>query len=468
MISPAIFREYDIRGIWEKDLTSEAVGQIGKAFAVYLRNVLKKEKITVSIGRDVRLSSSTVFEKLSQGLLGSGIDVIDIGICPTPLQYFSLFHLPVDGGIMITGSHNPPEFNGMKLSAGKNTLFGEKIQDIKKLIEKGSFHNGSGSLSTYEIIPKYVEQIKKVIQPLGKIRVVLDAGNGTAGLVAPQLIRDLGCEVIELYCEPDGTFPNHHPDPVVPENIKDLIAKVRSSGADVGIGYDGDSDRIGVVSESGGIVWGDRLMIVFAKDIIAEMNKDKKEGVKDSADRPAFVGEVKCSQVMYDEINRLGGNAIMWKAGHSLIKSKMKETGALLGGEMSGHIFFADRYFGYDDAIYASLRLLEIISKAGEPYSVERQLAGIPKRVSTPEIRFSCPDEIKFRIVERAKEVFRDYPMNDVDGIRMSFEKGWGLIRASNTQPALVLRFEAEDEDSLREIQGFVDGKLNAVMREFG
>jgi len=461
MINPAIFRQYDIRGIWGKDLTEEVIERIGRAFAVYLRSILKKEKIKVSIGRDVRLSSSVILEALSRGLLDSGIDIIDIGTCPTPLQYFSLFHLPIDGGVMITGSHNPPEFNGMKLSVGKETLYGEKIQDVRRVSVEGNFIKGKGRAEIYEIIPKYIECLKSSFPSLKGIKVVIDAGNGTAGLVAPQVMKNLGCDVIELYCDPDGNFPNHHPDPVVMDNIKDLIAKVVSSGANVGIGYDGDADRIGVVTEKGEVVWGDRLMIIFARDII------KNQRAKGILEKPTFVGEVKCSQVMYDEIERLGGNPIMWKAGHSLIKHKMKETGALLGGEMSGHIFFADRYFGYDDAVYAGLRLLEILSKNGEPYSIERLLRDVPKSVSTPEIRFECPDDIKFKVVEKAKEAFKEYPVNDIDGIRINFDKGWGLIRASNTQPALVLRFEAKDEDSLHEIKGFVEGKLNSVMAGF-
>lgn len=462
VINPAIFRQYDIRGIWGKDLTEEVIEKIGRAFAVYLRKTFKKEKIKVSIGRDIRLSSIPIFEALSRGFLNSGIDIVDIGVCPTPLQYFSLFYLPIDGGVMITGSHNPPEFNGMKLSVGKDTLYGEKIQDVRRIAEEDNFIRGTGATEVYEIIPKYIEHIKRDFSSFRGIKVVIDAGNGTAGLVVPRLLKELGCEVIELYCEPDGNFPNHHPDPIVMENIKDLIAKVISSGADIGIGYDGDADRIGVISDKGEVIWGDRLMIIFARDIISTYALRLTPHEK-----PTFVGEVKCSQVMYDEIKRLGGNPIMWKAGHSLIKSKLKETGALLGGEMSGHIFFSDRYFGYDDAIYASLRLLEILAKNGQPYSIERLLTNIPKSVSTPEIRFECPDDIKFKIVEKAKDAFRDYPLYDIDGIRINFNKGWGLIRASNTQPALVMRFEAKDEESLREIKEFVEGKLNAVMREF-
>ena len=365
---------------------------------------------------------------------------------------------------MITGSHNPPEFNGMKLSAGKETLYGPKIQEIRKIAEKGDFIKDKGNAEVYEIIPKYIEYLKENFSSFNSIKVVVDAGNGTAGLIAPGLIRELGCEVIELYCEPDGNFPNHHPDPTVIENLKDLITKVESSGANIGIGYDGDADRIGVVSDKGEVILGDRLMIIFARDIIKEQRAKSKE---QKLEPPIFVGEVKCSQIMYDEIRRLGGEPIMWKAGHSLIKHKIKETGALFGGEMSGHMFFADRYFGYDDAIYTSLRLLEILSRNGTPYSIERLLKDVPKSISTPEIRIECPDDIKFKVVEKAKKAFRDYPLNDIDGMRIHFDKGWGLIRASNTQPALVLRFEAEDEDSLREIRELVEARLNTVMKGF-
>jgi phosphomannomutase/phosphoglucomutase len=461
MINPAIFREYDIRGVWGKDLTEEIIQRIGKAFAVYLANKLKRNHLKISIGRDVRLSSPAMFDALARGFLDSGIDIVDIGICPTPLQYFSLFHLPIDGGVMITGSHNPPEFNGMKLSVGKETLYGPKIQEIRRIAEKGDFIQGKGKAETCEIIPAYIEHLRKNFSSFNRIKVVVDAGNGTAGLVAPRLIRELGCEVIELYCEPDGNFPNHHPDPTVMENIKDLIAKVVSSGANIGIGYDGDADRIGVVSDKEEVIWGDRLMIIFARDIIESR---RSEGI---TEKPIFIGEVKCSQIMFDEIERLGGNPIMWKAGHSLIKHKIKQTGALFGGEMSGHMFFADRYFGYDDAIYTSLRLLEILSKNGTPYSIERLLSDVPKSISTPEIRVECPDDIKFKVVEKAKEAFRDYPLNDIDGMRIHFDKGWGLIRASNTQPALVLRFEAEDEDSMGKIRELVEGRLKTVMAEF-
>lgn len=456
MINPGIFRQYDIRGVWGKDLREETVLSIAKGYAFYLRESLKgRESLKVSIGRDVRLSSPRIFSVLSRGLLESGISVIDIGVCPTPLQYFSLFHLDVHGGIMITGSHNPPEFNGLKLSVGKETLYGDKIQDIRKLIEAGKTLKGKGMLERYEIIPAYIGYVAKGFpgtNPFNGIKVVLDAGNGTGGIVAPELMRRLGAEVIELYCEPDGNFPNHHPDPVVLENIKELIETVRKEKAHLGIGYDGDSDRIGAVDEEGDVIWGDKLLIIFARDILKE-----KPGA-------SIIGEVKCSQTLYDEVKSHGGIPIMWKTGHSLIKKKLRETGALLAGEMSGHIFFRDRYFGYDDAIYASLRLMEILAKKGKPYSVKKLLEGIPHMVSTPEIRLDCPDEIKFDIVEKVKKAFKEYPIIDIDGVRVNFPQGWGLIRASNTQPALVMRFEAEDEASLKKIKDFVEAELRKLL----
>lgn len=452
MIEHKIFREYDIRGVWGKDLTGEAVNAIARAFAFYLKQCVQKDKPTVSVGRDVRHSSTSIFEHLSEGFMASGVDVIDIGVCPTPLQYFSLYRLPVDGGVMITGSHNPPEFNGLKLSIGRETIYGDRIQDVRRIIERGDSIKGSGRMLRHDIISDYVAYIKSIFGNLGRVRVVVDAGNGTAGLVAPTILKQLGCDVIELYCEPDGNFPNHHPDPVVVENIKDLIARVKSESASLGIGYDGDADRIGVVDEDGDVVWGDRLMIIFARDIL-----EKNPGA-------TIIGEVKSSQTLYDDIRAHGGNPIMWKTGHSLIKGKMKETGALLAGEMSGHIFFADRYFGYDDAIYASLRLIEILSRKGMPYSVKSLLSDVPVTVFTPEIRFPCPDEVKFEIVKEAKEAFSDYPLIDIDGIRINFDDGWGLIRASNTQPALVMRFEAKDADTLKKIRGLVEDRLKRLL----
>ncbi|MBI4838039.1 MAG: phosphomannomutase/phosphoglucomutase [Nitrospirae bacterium] len=454
MINPSIFRQYDIRGIWEKDLTKEVAELIGRAFASYLLKSVKKERAKVSVGRDARLHSGIIQESLVRGLNNSGIDVVDLGVCPTPLQYYSLFKLPIDGGIMITGSHNPPEFNGFKLSVGRETLFGDTIQAVRGVLDAKDFRNGSGMVESYPIIDDYINFIKDKFQSLSGIKVVVDAGNGTGGLVAPKLLKLLGAEVVELYCEPDGRFPNHHPDPVVEKNIADLIAKVKKTKAHAGIGYDGDADRIGAVDEEGEVIWGDRLMIIFARDILKE-NKGAK-----------IIGEVKCSQTLYDDIAAHGGVPIMWKTGHSLIKEKLKKEHALLAGEMSGHLFFADRYFGYDDAIYASLRLLEIIKKAGQPYSTKALLKDAPRMTSTPEIRFDCPDEIKFKIVDKAVEAFREYPSVTIDGIRIKFDGGWALIRASNTQPALVLRFEAGDEKRLKEIKSFVEERLNKIIKE--
>lgn len=448
MVEPKIFREYDIRGVWGKDLTLEAVRAIGRAYAHYLKARIGKDKLKISIGFDARTSSPAIRDALVEELTASGLDVIDIGMCPTPLQYFSIYHLDLDGGVMITGSHNPPEFNGLKLSVGKETIYGEKIQEIRKLVEKGASIKGAGKASKHDIIKDYIAEIRKRFGSLEGLNVVVDAGNGVGGMVGPQIMRALGAKVTELFCDPDGNFPNHHPDPVVLKNLTHLIAKVKETGAHIGVGYDGDADRIGVVDEHGGAVWGDSLMIIFAREILAA-NKGA-----------TVIGEVKCSQTLYDDVAKHGGNPVMWKTGHSLIKKKMKETGALLAGEMSGHIFFADRYFGYDDAVYASLRMLEIMKAKGAPYSVSALLADVPKMVSTPEIRMDCPDETKFGIADKMKAAFKDYPVVTIDGVRINFPEGWGLIRASNTQPALVMRFEARDEASLKKIKETVEGQL--------
>jgi phosphomannomutase/phosphoglucomutase len=456
-VDPRIFREYDIRGVWEKDLTAEAVHAIGRAYAAYLKEQTGKENVgkgrpKVTIGRDVRLSSPRVFEILCGAMLESGVDVVDIGVCPTPLQYYSLFRLPVDGGIMITASHNPAEFNGMKLSVGRETLFGEYIQLVRRYIEEGRKTGGRGTMESFGIIPDYMAYQREQFGLFDGLKVVTDCGNGAAGLVAPRLLRELGAEVIELYSEPDGRFPNHHPDPTVLGNIQDMVAAVKREKAHIGIGYDGDADRVGILDEDGEMVFGDRLMIIFARDLLK-----RHPGA-------TVIGEVKCSQTMYDDISARGGNAVMWKTGHSLIKNRMKETGALLAGEMSGHIFFKDRYFGYDDAIYAGMRILEILRQAGPPYSVKALLADVPRMVSTPEIRVDCPDDMKFEVVEKMKKALAGYPTIDIDGVRVKMEGGWGLIRASNTQPALVMRFEAADERTLASIRQKVEGELKRLL----
>ncbi len=447
-INPQIYREYDIRGVVDRDLTPAIVKRLGQGFGTAM---IRRNKFNLVVGRDGRLSSKSFGDALIEGLISTGCKVTDIGLCPTPVYYFSIFHLDKDGGMMVTGSHNPPEFNGFKVSVGKSTIFGEEIQDLKRLIEKEEFVSGKGELSGDEIIRPYRNYIQKNIRLEKKMRVVIDAGNGTAGPVAGPLLRDLGCELDELYCDVDGRFPNHFPDPTIPANLKDLIDRVKKTEADVGIGYDGDADRIGVVDDQGNILWGDQLMILFSREILKE-----KIGA-------AFVAEVKCSQNLFNDIEKHGGKAIMWRTGHSLIKEKMRQEKAALAGEMSGHLFFADRYFGYDDAIYASCRLIELLSKTDRKLS--HLLSDVPKTFITPEIRVDCPDEIKFRVVEMVREALKeDYPVIDVDGARVKFEDGWGLVRASNTQPVLVLRFEALTDIRLREIKHLVEKKVQEAV----
>jgi phosphomannomutase/phosphoglucomutase len=449
-INPQIFREYDIRGVVGKDLTPDVVRRLAQGFGTHMVALGYHDLV---VGRDGRLSSKSLSEAVIEGLLSTGCHVTDIGLCPTPVYYFSIFHLDKEGGIMMTGSHNPPEFNGLKISVGKSTIFGEQIQDLRQLVEKGKFASGQGKMSQYEIIKPYQDHIKNNIQLKKKVKVVIDAGNGTAGLVAGPLLRALGCEVGELYCDVDGRFPHHFPDPTIPENLKDLIERVKKTKADTGIAYDGDADRIGVVDDQGNILWGDQLMILFSRDIL----KSQKGAT--------FIAEVKCSQNLFEDVQHHGGKAIMWKTGHSLIKEKMKNEKAVLGAEMSGHLFFADRYFGYDDAIYASCRIVELLSRTDQKLS--QLLEDVPKTSITPEIRVDCPDEIKFQVVERVKEELQKiYPVIDVDGVRVQFGDGWGLVRASNTQPVLVLRFEAPTEKRLAEIKKWVEDKVQAAIRK--
>ena len=448
-MNPNIFREYDIRGNADKDLTDEAVQKIGKAFAVHALDCGKKN---VVLGRDCRLSSPRLHATMLDAMLSSGLDVVDVGICPTPVFYYSLFHLERDGGVHITGSHNPADQNGFKICIGKDTIFGEEIQTLKKIAENSDFVEGEGNLSRQEIIPAYQKEIIENIKLERPLRVVVDAGNGTAGPVAPAIMRELGCEVEELYCDMDGRFPNHHPDPTVPKYLKDLIDRVKSGGFDCGLAYDGDADRIGAIDENGDILWGDQLLIIFAREIL-----ERKPGA-------VVISEVKSSKTLYDDIAAHGGKPIMWKTGHSLIKGKMKETKAAIAGEMSGHIFFGDRYYGFDDAIYSSCRLLEILSRTDKPFS--QLLADVPQMYSTPEIRMECSEDIKFKAVEKLTRYFKDngYDVVDIDGARVTFEDGWGLVRASNTQPVLVLRFEATSEKRRDEIRDLIEGQLKKVL----
>ena len=443
-MNPEMFREYDIRGIAGKDMTEEDVVLIGKGVGTFLR---ERGCSTLTVGRDCRLTSERYSEKVIEGLMSTGCDVIDIGVCPTPVLYFSIKHLEQEGGVMVTASHNPMEYNGFKLCMGLDSIHGKDIQTILKIINGRSFVTGEGSLTTSDVVTPYKEFVENNINITRPIRVGVDAGNGTAGVVAVPLLKKLNCEVYDIYCDMDGTFPNHEADPTVEKNMQDLISLVKDKGLDIGIGYDGDGDRIGVIDEKGNIVFGDQLMIIFSREILS-----RKPGA-------TFISEVKCSKTMYDDIEKNGGRPIMWKTGHSLIKKKMKEENAELAGEMSGHMFFADRYFGYDDAIYASCRLLEILTDTQK--TISELLSDVPKTYSTPEIRVECPDDKKFSVVKKATDIFREqYNVIDIDGVRILFDDGWGLVRASNTQPALVLRFEAISESRLNEIRQLVETTL--------
>jgi phosphomannomutase/phosphoglucomutase len=446
-MNPQIFREYDIRGVVEKDFNASDVERIGRAFGTHIRQHGGKR---LSVGRDHRLSSEAFAAALTQGLQATGCDVVDIGLVPTPLLYFSLFRLETDGGCMITASHNPAEYNGIKLCAGRSALYGEAIQRIRRLAEHGPYTEGPSQRTEDRVTSAYMTYITEQIQLRRPLRVVVDAGNGTSGLVIQDLLRRLGCEVYELYCEVDGTFPNHHPDPTVPENLTDIIREVKARRADIGLAYDGDSDRLGVIDEQGEIIWGDRLLALFAREIL-----ERRPGAK-------VIFDVKCSQVLVDDIRRHGGIPIMWMTGHSLIKQKLYEEQAVVAGEMSGHLFFADGYFGYDDALYASCRLLQILDRANAPLST--LLRDLPTTYSTPEIRVTCTDEEKFRVVEQLKARFQQWPevreVITIDGARVVFADGWGLVRASNTQPGLVLRFEANTPQGLEAIQTLVTSQL--------
>jgi len=450
-INAKIFREYDIRGIVDKDLTPGFVEFLGRGIGTAFRQRGKKE---VALGRDVRLSSPVYAEAITRGLLSTGCSVVDLGVIPTPLLYFAVFYKRKEAAVMITGSHNPPEYNGFKMMAGEETLYGETIQEIYRILkDRTIIRDETGKRWAEKIIPDYQDYVLGNIKMAGKVKVVLDAGNGTAGFVAAPLFKKLGCEVVELYCEPDGLFPNHHPDPTLPEAMEDLIKKVGETGADLGVGYDGDGDRIGAVDDRGNLLWGDQLMIVFSRDILP--------------DHPgaAVISEVKASKLLYEEIARLGGRPVMWKTGHSLIKKKIREEGALLAGEMSGHIFFADRYFGFDDAIYSSARLAEILSRSGRKLS--QMMADLPKTYYTPEIRIYASDEVKFKIVDQVqKELARKYPIVDIDGIRVSYPRGWALVRASNTQAALVLRYEADTPQDMESIRQEVGKAVEKAIRE--
>jgi len=459
-VNPSIFREYDIRGIAGKDLSPEFAEQLGLTYSQYIgsrKPVAGRKNLTVSVGWDCRLSSDSYSEALVRGLRKGGLDVIRLGVCPTPLTYFSIFHLDLDGGIMVTGSHNPGDYNGFKTCVGRDTIHGHQIQEFRALMEKASQSQGmrEGHVSDFAVIPAYSDYLVKNARKLKPKKIVIDAGNGTASNVAPELFKRLGADVIPLFCELDGRFPNHHPDPTVPANLKVLVETIRKEKADFGIAFDGDSDRIGLVDETGRIIFGDELMVIFARDILREIPG------------ATIISEVKSSHRLYNDIAAKGGKPIMWKTGHSLIKSKMKETKAALAGEMSGHVFFADRYFGFDDAIYAALRVYEIASSAPGP--VSSLIADLPPMIATPEIRVDCEEEKKFKLVEETKKrLAPGRKINDIDGVRVDFGDSWGLVRASNTQPVLVLRFEAPTQSRLDEIRGIVEGALSEAAIAIG
>jgi phosphomannomutase / phosphoglucomutase len=439
-----IFRAYDIRGIADTDLTDVTVESIGRAYGTRLS---RKGLSTVAVGRDVRLSSPRIQNALVRGIRSTGMNVIDVGTVPTPVLYFAIVRFEADGGVMVTGSHNPIEFNGIKLCEGLGSLYGEAIQDLRRAIESSDFASGTGTLKTMDPVPDYRAMILGKIRLARPFKIVIDSGNGTAGPVAPGLYEKMGCEVLRLYCEPDGRFPNHLPDPTIMKYIQDLRNKVVETKADFGIGYDGDADRVGLVDERGRAVFADQIIALLSRDVLS-----RNPGA-------TIVFDVKCSQLLPEEIQRLGGKPLMWMTGHSLLKAKMKETGAPLAGEMSGHIFFKDGYFGFDDGIYVSFRMAQLLASQGK--TLGQLVDELPKFVSTPEIRVDCPDEAKFGVVAKLVEQFKkEYSVIDVDGARVQFGDGWGLVRASNTQPLLVMRFEAKTEARLKEIEAVFRDKL--------
>ncbi len=447
-----VFREYDIRGLAGSEIAVAFAEKLALAYVSFLPE--NKDKPIV-VARDVRLSGEALQKALIHTLLKAGFDVIDIGMVPTPLAYYTVYELGAAGCIMVTASHNPSAYNGFKMMVGNESFHGEDIQLLKqRMLEMKPYADcRQGKLTRKDMSQPYMDFAVKDCVLHRPLKVVIDAGNGPTGMIAAPLYRALGCEVIELYCEPDGRFPNHHPDPTVESNLQDLAREVSESQADLGIAFDGDGDRIGVVDEKGEIIWGDMLLLLLSRELLS-----KHAGA-------TIISEVKSSQLLYDDIQQQGGNGLMWRTGHSPIKAKMKETGALLAGEMSGHFFFADRFYGFDDATYAGARVMQLLAKQDKPLS--RLLDDVPKRLSTPEIRVPCSDELKFRLVESAKEFFtqQGYEMIDIDGIRLKFEHGWALLRASNTQPALVLRYEAKDEQSLANMKQALERGLNFAKR---
>ena len=448
-LSRAIFREYDIRGVTGKDLTDDVATAVAGAYAGFLAE--KDISGAVSVGRDNRPSGESLHRALITGLLAGGIDVVDIGVVPTPLAYWSQHKLDVVGGIQITGSHNPPEYNGFKLGLNRSSIYGADIQHLYDLAVKGRFPKGKGKLRQQSVVEGYVDDMVGRVGKLSRnLKVILDCGNGAGSLVVPGLFSRLGIEPTFLFCESDGTFPNHHPDPTVPKNLEPLIAAVKKQGADIGIAFDGDADRIGVIDNTGEIIWGDYLLIIYARDALQRTGKGQ-----------SIVFDVKASQALPEAVEKAGGVPVMWKTGHSLMEEKIHETQAPVGGEMSGHMFFSEGFYGFDDAMYGAARLLRIVADSGK--TVHELLADVPRFVSTPEIRIDCPDDRKFGIVEAATKYFGSrYDVITVDGARVLFDDGWGLIRASNTQPVIVMRFEARTRDQLDMIEAEMQGWLRS------
>ncbi len=441
-----IFREYDIRGKVSDDFPPEVVEALGKGFGTYIKRGGGQE---IALSGDIRLTTPDLMEQFKTGVLSTGVDVIKIGILPTPANYYSMFSLGVAGAVQITGSHNPPEFNGFKLSRDKKAVFGEAIQEIRVIIEKEDYETGEGTEASYDILTKYKRMIASKIDIKKPMKVVMDCGNAAGAICAPEIFNNLNVDLTELYCDVDGTFPNHHPDPTIKENLVDLIDLVKQGSYDIGLAFDGDADRVGVVDETGDIVWADQLIALFLPEVVQEGDE--------------ILYDVKCSQALEEMIVKYGGKPVMWKTGHSLIKQRMSELNCKLGGEMSGHIFFADDYFGYDDAIYVAARIVQTLSRTDQKLSELK--AELPKYYSTPEMRLEAEsDEEKFRIAKEAVSYFTEnYDCSTVDGVRIKFGDGWGLVRSSNTQPVIVCRFEANTEKRMEEIQSIVMNKLQEI-----
>jgi len=446
-LNPDIFREYDIRGNVENDFPDHIVNKLGKAFGTIIKRAGGRE---IVISGDIRLTTPNLINCFKSGVLMTGIDIINLGLLPTPVNYFSMFHLGVFGAVQITGSHNPPEYNGFKFSIDKKPFFGSDIQSLYTIIETNDYDEGEGSEARYKILKNYKKMILEKIKIEKPMRIVMDCGNAAASINAPEIFKALGVEVKKLFCDPDGSFPNHHPDPSLEENLKDLVEEIKKGSYDLGIAFDGDGDRVGVVDEKGEIIWSDQLLSIFLPEVI-----------KNGED---ILFDVKCSQSLEDMILKYGGNPVMWKTGHSLIKKKMMELNCKLGGEMSGHIFFADDYYGYDDAIYVAARLVQLLSRTDKKLSELSSI--IPTYYSTPELRMEAENDIeKFRITKEAVDYFtKNYNCVTIDGVRVKFKDGWGLIRASNTQPVIVCRFEANTLERKVEIQDLIMNKL----KEFG